>query len=161
MNKHEEARSTNCNKTLPFLLYNKIPAFTMLYKIVSLMIFRFSCEPGMTNTAFWDVTAYISVGTNFRQLRVEEQVKDVRTVDARVADRVAVQPREYYILYVSDTIATPRTGSSWQLGQAKVPRRSICWYYWKAVAHLVHALCNKPEDRGFDSLWGQWIFQFT
>jgi hypothetical protein len=26
---------------------------------------------------------------------------------------------------------------------------------------LVEALCYKPEDRGFDSWWGHWIFKLT
>jgi hypothetical protein len=30
-----------------------------------------------------------------------------------------------------------------------------------AVAHLVEALCYKPEGRGFDSHWCQWNFSLT
>jgi hypothetical protein len=48
-------------------------------------------------------------------------------------------------------------------------RRNIPWSIRRmlggggvhVVALLAEALCCKPEGRGFDSLWGHWIFQLT
>jgi len=34
-------------------------------------------------------------------------------------------------------------------------------YLGYSVAHLVEALCYKPEGRGFDSRWGHWDFSMT
>jgi hypothetical protein len=59
-------------------------------------------------------------------------------------------------------LAVSLFGKCWLLNVGtKVASPDLHYMLHMSKGHAVEALCYKPEGRGFDSRWGNWIFQLT